>query len=258
MIPNRNKPFRNLLALAAMLVLGVVAGCAGNDEEFDLASSIEEAYIEAQDAVSVGNYRKAISIFEQLQARFPFSDFSTQIQLELAYSYYMERRIEQAIDASDTFIRENPTHARIDYALYIKALAHFEREQGMIERIFRRDVDKRPPRDGELSFALLSRLVERYPASPYAADAQQRMIYLKNRLAAYENVVARFYLEREAYVAALNRAKTALEQYNGAESGAESLQIMIEAYEGLGMTELAEDTRRVLQKNFSDDSVVQN
>ena len=258
MIPNRNKPFRNLLALAAMLVLGVVAGCAGNDEEFDLASSIEEAYIEAQDAVSVGNYRKAISIFEQLQARFPFSDFSTQIQLELAYSYYMERRIEQAIDASDTFIRENPTHARIDYALYIKALAHFEREQGMIERIFRRDVDKRPPRDGELSFALLSRLVERYPASPYAADAQQRMIYLKNRLAAYENVVARFYLEREAYVAALNRAKTALEQYNGAESGAESLHIMIEAYEGLGMTELAEDTRRVLQKNFSDDSVVQN
>jgi len=258
MIPNRNKLFRNLLALAAMLVLGVVAGCAGNDEEFDLASSIEEAYIEAQEAVQVGNYRKAISIFEQLQARFPFSDFSTQIQLELAYSYYMERRIEQAIDASDTFIRENPTHARIDYALYVKALAHFEREQGMIERLFRRDVDKRPPRDGELAFALLSRLVERYPASPYAADAQQRMIYLKNRLAAYENVVARFYLEREAYVAALNRVKTALEQYNGAESGAESLQIMIEAYEGLGMTELAEDTRRVLQKNFSDDSVVQN
>ena len=209
MIPNRNKLFRNLLALAAMLVLGVVAGWAGNDEEGVLASIIEEAYIEAQEAVEVGNYRKAISIFEQLQARFPFSDFSTQIQLELAYSYYMERRIEQAIDASDTFIRENPTHARIDYALYIKALAHFEREQGMIERIFRRDVDKRPPRDGELSFALLSRLVERYPASPYAADAQQRMIYLKNRLAAYENVVARFYLEREAYVAALNRANRA-------------------------------------------------
>lgn len=258
MIPYRHRLLRNLLALATMLVLGVIAGCAGNDEEFDLASSIEDAYIEAQDAVRVGNYRKAISIFEQLQARFPFSDFATQIQLELAYSYYMDRRIEQAIDAADTFIRENPTHARIDYALYIKALAHFEREQGMIERLFRRDVDKRPPRDGELAFSLLSRLVERYPASPYAADAQQRMVYLKNRLAAYENVVARFYLERDAYVAALNRAKTALEQYHGAESGAESLQIMIEAYEGLGMTELAEDTRRVLEKNFSDDSVVQN
>jgi outer membrane protein assembly factor BamD len=248
---------RNLLALATLLALSFVAGCAGN-EEFDLASSIEEAYIDAQKAVEVGNYRKAISIFEQLQARFPFSAFATQIQLELAYAYYMDHRVEQAIDAADTFMRENPTHPRVDYAIYIKALAHFEREQGMLERLFRRDIDKRPPRDGELAFSLLSRLVERYPASPYAADAQQRMVYLKNRLAAYENVVGRFYLERDAYVAALNRATTALEAYHGADSGAESLQILIEAYEGLGMTKLAEDARRVLQANFSDDPVVQN
>jgi len=240
-----------------MLALSIVAGCAGN-EEFDLASSIEEAYIDAQEAVEVGNYRKAIGIFEQLQARFPFSAFATQIQLELAYAYYMDHRTEQAIDAADTFIRENPTNPRVDYAIYIKALAYFEREQGMLERLFRKDIHKRPPRDGELAFSLLSRLVERYPASPYAADAQQRMIYLKNRLAAYENVVARFYLERDAYVAALNRATTALETYHGADSGAESLQILIEAYEGLGMTKLAEDARRVLQTNFSDDPVVQN
>ncbi len=254
---DRSKLTRNLLALATILALSVVAGCAGN-EEFDLASSIEEAYIDAQEAVKVGNYRKAISIFEQLQARFPFSAFATQIQLELAYAYYMDHRPEQAIDAADTFVRENPTHPRIDYAIYIKALAHFEREQGMLERLFRKDIDKRPPRDGELAFSLLSRLVERYPASPYAADAQQRMVYLKNRLAAYENVVARFYLERDAYVAALNRATRALESYHGADSGAESLQILIEAYEGLGMTELADDARRVLQANFSDDPVVQN
>ena len=170
----------------------------------------------------------------------------------------MDHRIEQAIDAADTFIRENPTHPRIDYAIYIQALAYFEKEQGRFERLFRKDINKRPPKDGERAFSLLSRLVERYPASPYAADAQQRMIYLKNRLAAYENVVARFYLERDAYVAALARAKTALVQYHGANSGAESLQIMIAAYEGLGMTRLAEDTRRVLEKNFSDDPVVQN
>ena len=240
-----------------LVAVAIFAACA-NNEEYDLARSIEEAYVEAQDAVEVGNYRKAISIFEALQARFPFSDFATQIQLELTYAYYMDNRTEQAIDAADTFIRENPTHERIDYAIYIKALAHFEREQGMLERLFRKSIDKRPPKDGELAFSLLSRLVERYPASPYAADAQQRMVYLKNRLAAYENVVARFYLEREAYVAALNRATTALEQYHGADSNEESLQIMIEAYEGLGMKQLADDTRRVLQKNFSDEPVVQN
>ena len=256
MRPDSSKWTHRLAALTAALVL--VVGCAGNEEEFDLTRNIAEAYEEAQHAANLCNYRKAIGIFEALQARFPFSAFATQIQLELAYAYYMNSSVDQAIDAADTFIRENPTHQRIDYALYIKALAHFEREQGMLERLFRKDINKRPPRDGEEAFSLLSRLVERYPASPYAADAQQRMIYLKNRLAAYENLVARFYLKREAYVAALNRAKTALETYHGADSGADSLQIMIEAYEGLGMTELADDTRRVLEKNFSDDPVVQN
>ena len=233
-----------------------MSGCA--KDEVTLAESIQEAYLEAEHALDTGNYRKAIGIFEALQARFPFSEFASRIQLELTYAYYMDNRIEQAIDAADTFIQENPTHPRIDYAIYIKALAHFEREQGMLERLFRKDIDKRPPRDGELAFSLLSRLVERYPASPYAADAQQRMVYLKNRLAAYENIVARFYLKREAYVAALNRAKRALETYHGADSGEESLQIMIEAYEGLGMKQLADDTRRVLEKNFSDKPLVQN
>ena len=115
-------------------------------------------------------------------------------------------------------------------------------------------VINRPPRDGVLAFSLLKRLVERYPASPYAEDARQRMVFLKNRLAAYENTVARYYLDRGAYVAALNRAKGALEEYNGAESGDESLTIMIEAYEGLGMDELAADTRQVLQSNFPNES----
>lgn len=240
------------------VLVAIIGGCGGNEEEFDLTRNIREAYEDAQTAVNVGNYRKAIGIFEALQARFPFSEFATQIQLELAYAYYKDNRTEQAIDAADTFLRENPTHPRADYALYIKALAHFERGQTWLERVFRKDINRRPPRDGQEAFSLLSRLIERYPASEYADDARQRLVYLKNRLAAYENRVARFYLERDAYVAAINRAKTALESYHGAESGAESLQIMIESYERLGMTDLANDARRVLQKNFSDNPVAQN
>ena len=251
-ICSRKRLLRVVLPLAAMAVLSI--GCGGTEEEFDLNKSITDAYVEAQEAVEVRNYRKAISIFEALQARFPFSEFATQIQLELAHAYYKDGSTEQAIEAADTFLRENPTHARVDYALYIQGLAHFDRGQTMLERLFRKDINSRPPRDGELAFSILSRMVERYPASPYAEDAQQRMVYLKNRLAAYENEVARFYLERDAYVAALNRAKTAVETYHGAETGADSLQIMIQCYEGLGMTELADDARRVLQKNFADGS----
>lgn len=247
----------SVLALLTLLAM-LVSGCGGNEEEFDLTRNIRDAYIEAQKAVDNGNYRKAIGIFEALQARFPFSEFATQIQLELSYAYYKDGRIEQAIEAADTFLRENPTHPRVDYATYIKGLAHFDRGQSFLERLFRKDINSRPPRDGALAFSIFARLVERYPASPYAADAQQRMVYLKNRLAAYENEVAKFYLERDAYVAALNRAKTALEVYHGAESGAESLQIMIQAYDGLGMTDLANDARRVLRQNFSVDPVAQN
>lgn len=242
---------RATLAAAALAAVLLLSACAGSDEkEDDLVGNITEAYETAQRSVNNQNYRRAIQIFETLQARFPFSDLSKQIQLELMYSYYKSNQQEQAIDAADTFMRENPTHPRYDYALYIKGLAYFEREPSIMERWFKRDITKRPPRDGQLAYSHLKRLVDSYPASPYAPDAEQRMVYLKNRLASYENNVARFYLEREAYVAALKRAKNSLEEYNGSDSTRESLEIMIEAYEGLGMTELAADTRRVRDYNF--------
>lgn len=246
---------RTLRACAVITtVFLLLGGCAGNDEKDDaFVRDITEAYQKAQQSLTNGNYRRAIQIYEALQARFPFSEFATQIQLELAYAYYKSGQKEQAIDATDTFIRENPTHPRVDYALYIKGLTYFDQDPGVLEGLFGRTTENRPPADAELSFSTFRRLVERYPASPYALDSRQRMVFLKNRLAAYENSVAAYYIKRGAYVAAANRAKTALEQYHGADSGAESLQILIEAYDALGMTELAADARKVLRENFPDE-----
>jgi outer membrane protein assembly factor BamD len=244
--------FRCCLSVAALVLL--LGGCAGNDEEEDaFVRDVTQAYEKAQVSLHSGNYRRAIEIYEALQARFPFSEFSTQIQLELAYAYYKSGQKEEAIEAADTFVRENPTHPRVDYALYVKGLTYFDQDKGALEKLFRRSIDNRPPVDAELSFSTFRRLVERYPASPYAEDSRQRMIYLKNRLAAYENSVAAYYLKLGAYVAAANRAKTALEEYHGADSGAESLRLLIEAYEALGMTELAADARKVLAQNFPDE-----
>ena len=237
--------------LLLVMFLGLtLAACAGNDEQQTEIQNITDAYEKAQNYVAGGNYSRGIQIFEAIQARYPFSDLSRQIQLELMYAYYKSSRPEQAVDAADTFIRENPIHPRVDYALYVKGLAYFESDPGMLERVFKKDTTKRPPRDIELSYASFRRLVERFPASEYAPDAEQRMLYIKNRLADYENHVADYYLRRGAYVAALNRAKAALEQFNGAEGNSLSLQIMAEAYEKLGMSELAADTRRVLAENF--------
>jgi outer membrane protein assembly factor BamD len=129
-------------------------------------------------------------------------------------------------------------------------LSYFEGDAGMLDRWFKRDINKRPPNDVDLAYSTLRRLVERYPSSEYAADAEQRMVAIKERMSAYENYVADYYLRRGAYVAAVNRAKSALEQYNGATGNADSLRIMAEAYKNLGMTDLEADARKVLQTNF--------
>ena len=198
--------------LVVILMSIMLAGCAGNDERQDEVQNLTDAYTKAQEAIGQGNFRRGIQIFEAIQARFPFSELSRKIQLELMHAYYKSGQREQAIDAADTFMRENPTHPRVDYALYIKALAHFEDGPGMLERWFRKDTTRRPPKDLEQSYSDFRRLVDRFPASEYAPDAEQRMIYIKNRLAEYENHVADYYFRRGAYVAALRRAKSALEQ----------------------------------------------
>jgi outer membrane protein assembly factor BamD len=241
-----------LLALVASITL--LTACSGNDEIQTEIQSLTEAYEDAQIFVANGNYSRGLQIFEAIQARYPFSDLSRQIQLEMMYAYYKAGQKEQAVEAADAFMRENPIHPRVDYALYIKGLAYFQEDAGFLERTFRKDVTARPPKDVDLSYSSFRRLVERYPASEYAADAQQRMVFLKNRMSAYENHIADYYLRRGAFVAALNRAQHALEEYNGADGNARSLEIMAEAYDELGMADLAADTRRVLDANFPNGS----
>jgi len=245
---------RRVRLLMILLISTGLIACAGNDEMQTEVQNLTEAYELAQLSIQRKNFRKGIRIFEAIQARFPFSDLSRQIQLELLHAYYQSGQHEQAVDAADTFIRENPIHPRVDYALYIKALSFFESDSGLLDRWFKRDVTKRPPQDVDLAYTTLRRLVERYPTSEYAADAEQRMIVIRERLSAYENHVADYYLRRGAFVAAANRAKTALEQFNGATGNAESLRIMVEAYNQLGMIDLRDDAQKVLDTNFPNGS----
>lgn len=197
-----------------------------------------------------GNYRNAINYLEALEARFPFSNESKQAQLDLIFVYYRNGERESAIDAAIQFERENPTHPAVDYALYMRGLANFKGQRNFIDRTLRQDLSKRPPVLARESFSAFSRLVQRYPNSKYAPDAHQRMIFLRNRLAEHQNHVADYYIRRGAYVAALNRAKFAMESFDGSPGVSQSLVIMITAYEKLGMRDLADDTRRVLEVNF--------
>src|SRR6202023_1796951 len=158
-------------------------------------------YKRARHNLNSNDFNAAIKQYEQLTARFPFTDEARQSRLDLINAYYRAGEKESATDAAETFIRENPTHPRVDYAWYVKGLVDFERTPNALEHLFRVDLTQRPPSTARKAFSAFRTVVEQYPKSEYAHDAEQRMIYLRNRLASYEVYVARYYMKRGAYVA---------------------------------------------------------
>jgi outer membrane protein assembly factor BamD len=238
-----------LLGLAAL----ALSGCGRRDNTIEDAGP-EALYERGYDAMESSNYAGAIQYFTALEASYPFSPETRQAQLDLIYLYYRSQQPESAIDAAEEFERENPTHDRVDYCLYMRGIVYFDQAPNVLEKLFRVDLSTRPPKDTMRSFSTFQELIRRFPNSEYVPDARQRMVFLRNRLAEYENHVAAYYIRRGAYVAAVNRAKYALEHYPEAPQLEKTLQILVTAYEELGMTDLASDTRRVLRESFGDDA----
>jgi outer membrane protein assembly factor BamD len=251
-----NSRMRILVLTTAALLLATLAGCG--DTPRQQVGNAERLYEMAKRASDNGNYRDAIAYYEQLEARFPFSNPARQGQLDLMYAYYKNREPESAIDQADQFIRENPAHPRVDYAYYVKGLVQFERNPNFLERWFNADLSERPPIDARKSFQAFQTVLERFPNSEYADDSRKRMVFLRNRLAAYEIYVAEYYLKRGAWVGAINRCKYTIENYDGAPQIKRALAIMAESYRRLGMEDLAADTEKVLKENTSPDQVAQD
>jgi outer membrane protein assembly factor BamD len=236
--------------LIAALCIGAIAltGCTHRKLQ---QSSPQALYQKATHDLNDYNYNAAIKEFEQLTAVYPFTEQAHQAQLDLIYAYYRAGETDSALDACKTFIRENPTHPRVDYAYYMEGLVNFEKQPNAVERLFHVNLSKRPPTTARKSFAAFRTVVEQYPKSAYAWDARQRMIYLRDRLASYDVDVARYYLQRGAFVAAVRRAKLVIDNYEGAPATRDALAIMIISYERLGMKALAAEARRVYAANFS-------
>jgi outer membrane protein assembly factor BamD len=255
---------RRLLA-SALLVSALLAtgGCSSlkfwDKDKGDkvIEGSPEQLYREAIRDIKSNNYPGAIQRYEMLEARYPFSEQAKQGQLDLIYAYYKNRSAEAAIDQADQFIRENPTHPRVDYAYYVRGLVYFESGANWLERKFKADIAKRPPHEARKSFQAFQTLVQQYPKSPYAADARQRMVFLRNRLADYEIAVARYYLKRGAYVGAANRAKGVIEGYDGAPTVDDALKILAASYRRLEIDDLAKNAEAVRMANRSPDAAGQ-
>ena len=239
--------------IALITALLALSGCKGSRERNLQRQSPEKLYAQAKSQLRSYDFNNAIKTYEALTARFPFTNEARQARLDLIYAYYKAGESESAIDAAETFVRENPTHPRVDYAWYVRGLVDFERTPNIMERVFRVDLSERPPTTARKSFNAFKTVVEQYPKSDYAHDARKRMVYLRNRLADYEVHVASYYLKRGAFVAAAQRAKGCVEQYDGAPAIREALAILIDSYDRMGLNDLAEQSRKVYQANYQDD-----
>ena len=238
---------RGIVAAALCVAVFALVGCSHRK----LAQAGPVAlYKQAKHALDEYDYSAAIKRYERLTAVYPFSAQAHQAQIDLIYAYYRAGETDSAVDAINTFIRQNPASPRVDYAYYMEGLVYFPKQANPLERLFGAHLSKRPPHDIVKSFAAFRTVVTQYPHSAYAYDARQRMIYLRDRLASYNAYVARYYLRRGAYVAAVRRADLVLENYAGAPAAKDALAIMIISYERLGLTALAAEARRVYAANF--------
>jgi outer membrane protein assembly factor BamD len=234
-------------------VVIVLSGCASLDDPTKDWSA-ERFYAEAVAAMDNMQWKTAVEFFETLEARYPYGRYTEQGQLGIAYAHYKDGESALALAAADRFIRMHPTHPNVDYAYYLKGLINFNGERNLLLALLgsEDDLSDRDLKGKRESYEAFRELVERFPNSAYAKDAQQRMTFLVHSQAAYEIKVAQYYFSRGAYVAAVNRCKYTIENYPRTAAVEDALGIQAKSYLQLGLTKLAEDTTRVLQKNFPD------
>jgi outer membrane protein assembly factor BamD len=234
-----------------VLLAALLAGCSALKEDDKTATwSPNQLYSEAKEELSGGAYDKAIPLLEKLEGRAAGTPLAQQAQLDRAYAHYKAGDQAQALSTLDRFIKLHPASPALDYAFYLKGIVNFNDNLGMFSFIAKQDLSERDQKAAKESFEAFRELSTRFPDSRYAPDARARMTYIVNSLAQYEVHVARFYYSRGAYVAAINRAQSALADYRDVPALEEALGILMRSYDALGMAQLRDDTRRVLEKNY--------
>ncbi len=240
-----------MMRLLSLLILSLFLIACSDDVKIDpLANwTALEFYDEATMALEAGQFEEAIKNLENLEARFPFSPYARQAQLDVAYAYYKFEEPESAIAAADRFIRINPRDKNVAYAWYLKGLADYNRGTSFMDSYFPRDISLHDNKSMLEALRSFSTLVERYPDSRYAMDAYQHMLHLRNKLAEAELHAAQYYIKRKAWLAAVNRSQYVLRTYPTTPASREALNIMVHSYKQLGLDDLAADAQSVIDAN---------
>lgn len=254
-LPRQNRrPVGPLRRGALLMLVALLAACSGNGEMPDIAadSGEQQIYDQAQRYLNSRSFDLAIRSLQALESRYPFGKYAEQAQLEIIYAHFGAFEYEAAVEAANRFIRLHPQHPNVDYAFYLKGLAAANANSDFLSRFLPTDETKRDTSRAREAFAEFAQLLARYPDSPYAADAKARMVHLRNVLARHEINVANYYFRRGAYLAAANRGRYVVENFQRTPAVPDGLAVMAQGYIFLGMDELAKDAIEVLRMNFPD------
>ena len=248
---------KNLSLMLLILSLSLTTGCSwlgwGDEEqtEEDSAGLTEKDFYERiQTSLNASNWSVAISNLQLLESQFPFGKYAEQGQLELIYAQYKSGDYESSIASADRFIRLHPQHPNVDYAFYVKGLSEISQTGGFFDSFLPTDSSMRDIGEARGAFTTLTELLSRFPESPYAADARKRLVSLRNRLARAEIHVANYYFARGAYLAAANRGRFVVENFQQSPAVPDGLAVMAQAYYLLEMKELADNSVEVLVANY--------
>lgn len=237
------------VTLSTALCMGLAA-CSTVSEDKAANWSPNKIYAEAKAEANDGAYDKAIPLYEKLEGRAAGTPLAQQAQLDKAYAQFKNGDQAQAIATIERFIKLHPASPALDYALYLKGTVNFADNLGFMGSLTRQDLSERDQKAAKESFEAYKELAAKFPDSKYTADARQRMTYIVNSLALYEVHVARYYFSRGAYVAAINRAQLAIADYRDVPALEEAMYIIFKSYDALGIPDLRDDAKRVMEKSF--------
>jgi outer membrane protein assembly factor BamD len=217
---------------------------AGNALAPDLGqadeASVAGLYNEGLANLQSGSYSKAKKKFAEVERQHPYSKWATKAILMQAFAAYQSNAYDEAIFASDRFIQLHPGHKDTPYAYYLKAISNYE-QIATVKRDQSRTVK---------AVEALDEVAQRFPDSPYAADARQKAATARDHLAAKEMDVGRFYMQKGSYLAGINRFKKVVTDYQTSSQTPEALYRLAEGYMALGVVSEAQTAAAVLGHNY--------
>ncbi|SCC24384.1 outer membrane protein assembly factor BamD [Gilliamella intestini] len=238
-----------LHSLLAIVLSGLLIGCTSSKPDVENVPEIE-LYNKAKSDLENGNIKSSITVLEAMDKNYPFGPYSQQVQLDLIYAYYKSADLPLAIASIDRFLKLNPTHQNIDWVIYMRGISNMAQDDNMIQGWFNVDRSDRDADYAAAAFKDFTYLVSSFPSSQYAADAQKRLVFLKNRLARYQLKIAQFYTKRGAYVAVINRVTDMLSMFPDTDSTKEALLLMRNAYNQLGLVNETQKVDQLIQANI--------